>query len=186
MKIPLMYGTVLGIINALCTFGLFFTGFHSSPDKIAIAQWISTVVGIVSSVVCYALAMRDQRAARPVDQEWTYGSAAGAGIVTALVGVVIGTIVAYIYFAYVNPQFQEIALQHEVTKLEAKGIPADRIEAGMGIMRKFTNPAVMVIVQLILGGIFGTILALITAIFFKSRVVRVEEVDAPPPPVAGV
>ena len=62
MKTPLLYGSVLALIGAIVLFGLFFAGLHDSPDKLATAQWIDGATGIVATVACLALAMRDRRA----------------------------------------------------------------------------------------------------------------------------
>lgn len=84
MKIPLTYGSLLALIGALLTFGLFLAGLHDTPEKLHLAQPITIAVMVIASIALFALAMRARRAQYPSNREWTYGSAFGTGVLTAL------------------------------------------------------------------------------------------------------
>lgn len=185
MKTPLIYGAVNALIGALITYAFFFAGFHDTPDKMKQVQTFSTVIIVVVSVVCLALAMRERRAEFPADRNWGYGTAFGAGAMTAVWATVFGTVSAYIYFGIVNPQFSETVYQMQVQALEAKGLSASQIESASGMMRTFTGPIAMCVSQAIMGFLGGVILSLIVAIFFRNRP-QVVEADATlsPPPLA--
>jgi hypothetical protein len=169
MKTPLVYGSLMALVGALLTYGLFFAGYHDAPEKLQVAQWIGSGGGILASIVFTALAMRERRAEYPANREWGYGSAFVTGLLAGLVGAVLGAILAYIYFAFVNPGFNEIVYQAQVAKMEAKGMSSAQIEQASGMMRKMMSPVVMVIFQVIAGAVWSTILSLIVAIFFRNR-----------------
>lgn len=183
MKTPLLYGALMAIIGALITFGLFFAGFHDTASKFQVGQWIGSGFGLLTGIVCLALAMRERRAEYPVNRTWGYGPAVGTGVMTGLWAVLFGAVLAYVYFAIVNPNFGEFTYQMQVAKLQAKGMTPSQIEAASGVMRKFLSPVVMTIFQAIGGFVWSVILALIVAIFFRKPVAVAEpsELETPPP-----
>ena len=181
MKTPLLYGTLIAIIGALLTFGLFFAGYHDTPEKMKSVGWLPGVVGFVATIVGYILALRERRAEYPADKEWGYGSAFGTAFMTGLVSTVIGAVLSYVYLAIVNPHFAEVTYQAQVAAMEAKGIPSAQIEQAEPMMRKFINPTVMVVMQLVLGTILSAVIALIVAIFFRNREQPLAAVEATPP-----
>lgn len=190
MKLPLTYGSLLALIGALLTFGLFLAGLHDSPDKLHVAQPVSIVVMLAASITIFALAMRSRRAQYPSDREWSYGAAFGTGALTAVCAAVLGAIVSYIYFALVNPQFSDVLYQMQVTKLEEKGLGAAQIEQAEKVMRMFMSPIVLTISSLIQAIIGGVILSLIIAIFFRKPLATVpppfEPAATPPLPPSDV
>jgi hypothetical protein len=184
MKTPLLYGSLLALVGALLTYGMYFAGYHDTAEKMQSVQWIQICIGIIATVVLMALAIRERRTEYPTEQTWGYGSAFGTAVLTGLVSVVLGGILSYIYFAFVNPQFSEIVYQAQVLKMEQKGIPSSQIDAASGMMRKFTSPAVMIIFQVIIGCIFSALFALIIAIFFRNRDTPVPaDLESTPPVV---
>ena len=98
---------------------------------------------------------------------------------TALTSVVIGSIVTYIYMAYVNPGFTDIIYQAQAAKMEAKGMSSAQIEGA----RRFMSPGISTIFQMVFGAVFATIVALIVAIFFRKKPVSYATEDAVPPVV---
>ncbi len=174
----------MALIGALSTFGLYFAGFHDAPEKLQVAQWIGSGVGIVAAVVCTALAMRERRAEYPMENEWGYGSALGVGILTGVVAAVFGAILAYIYFGIVNPQFSDVVYQAQVAKMEQKGMSSAQIDAASGMMRKMMGPVAMTVFQLIGSIVWSVILSLIVAIFFRRRT-TITPAEVEPPTIPG-
>lgn len=175
MKLPLVYGLAMAAGGALLNVVLYLAGFHESTDKLPAAQVIGTVVGLGIVIACLALAMKHKRASYPADAEWGYGPALGVGVLTSLVGALFGAVFSYVYFAFINPDMSEVILQAQVEKMEAAGISAAKIEQAQPMMKKWMSPGVMTVMQLFFGVIFGIVLSLIVAIFFRKR-----EVVAPP------
>lgn len=181
MKTPLLYGTLIALVGALVTFGLFFAGYHDTPEKLQSVQWVPGVVALVATVLGFMLAMRERRAEYPAEKEWGYGAAFGTAFLTGLVSTVIGAVLSYVYFAIVNPNFTEVTYQAQVAAMEAKGIPAAQIEQAAPMMQRFMTPAFMIIAQLVMGTIYSLVIALIAAIFFRTREQPVASLEATPP-----
>lgn len=188
MKIPLTYGSLLALIGALLTFGLFLAGLHDTPEKLHVVQPITIGVMVVASIVLFALAMRARRAQYPTNREWNYGPALGTGALTAMWSALFSAVVSYVYFALVNPQFSDVLYQMQVAKLEEKGMSSAQIEQAEKFMRMFMSPVVLTISSLIQSFIIGVIFSLIIAIFFRKplapAIPSVESSAATPPPVA--
>lgn len=181
MKTPLTYGALLALIGALVTFGCFFAGLHDSVDTLKTAQWITSLVGLVATVVCLLLAMRAQRAELAPDRPWGYGPALGVGVLTGLWAAIIGAAVMYVYVSVINPQYSELIYQARVASLQAKNLPPEAVENTSAMMRRFDTPIVLTLSQLIGSFVGNVILALIVAIFVRRP--RAEMTPAPESPV---
>jgi hypothetical protein len=182
MKIPLTYGAAMAIAGALLTLILFFAGFHDTAEKMqsGFAQTIAIIGPLGIAVACLALAMRDKRANTPADMPWGYGSAFGTGVMTGLFSALFGAVFAYVYFAVLNPDMADVVYQMQVSKMEAKGMPSDRIDAAEQIMRKMLSPIMMTTFQTFFGFLWTVVLSLIIAIFYKRRPVGGENLATPP------
>jgi hypothetical protein len=183
MKIPLVYGLLMTVVGALLMFGLFFAGFHETPDKLAQVRWPSAGVSVLASVVLLGLAMRGQRAENPPAKEWGYGSAFGTGVLTAMWGCLFSAVVSYVYFAYVNPQFGDVVYQLQMQTMQASGAPAARIEAAEKMTRMFLSPIPLTIIQLLQSFIVLVIASLLVAIFVRKPTATAG-LEAEPPSIA--
>ncbi|PTX97939.1 DUF4199 domain-containing protein [Opitutus sp. ER46] len=182
MKTPLLYGALIALVGALLTFGLYFAGYHDTPEKMKAMQWLPGVVGLIASIICLALAMRERRVDFPADRTWGYGSALGTGVMTGLWAALFSAIVAFVYFVIVNPNFSETLHELQIASLVDKGMSQSQIDAAAPMMRKMSAPIPMTIMQTVFGFIWSVILALIIAIFFRKPLRTAEvAVDAPPP-----
>lgn len=157
---------------------LYFLGFQSSVEKFQTGQWIGGISGVVISAVFLALAMREKRADFPAVEDWGYGNALGAGVLTGLAASVFGIATGYFYFFVLNPEFSEISYQAQIRAMEASGKPADYVARAEPAIRMMSKPAVLFVFQTIGGFFFSLIISLIVAIFFRKR--ELPAVAAPP------
>lgn len=169
MKTYLTYGLAMAIASLLLTLALFFAGYHSDPDKVQSAQLTLTLAGLAISVVGIALGTKARRTEVPATEPFGYGRALGAGVMIALFSAAFGTIVHLTYTQAINPDFNEVLVQGQMAKLEADGLPASQIEAAEAVMRKMMHPALQAVFGLVGGTLYGTIIALITSIFFRRQ-----------------
>jgi len=168
MKIPLTYGFVLALGGALLLIALYLAGFYDNGEKLNVGQWIDGCVGLVIAITCLALAMREKRAAAPAGTEWGYGSAFGAGVLTALFAAIFAGFFGYLYFAVINPNMSEVLYQAQVAKLEAKGLPPARLEDAEKMMQRFFTPAVLTCFRVLGTFVWTLLLSLVVAIFFRK------------------
>lgn len=178
MKNALTYGLFMALAGAALLLLMYFLGFHDTPEKMQSVQWVGMVGGVVLGVVFLSLAMRDKRADFPAAEDWGYGNALGAGVLTSLFASLFGIVTAYLYFGVLNPDFSEVTYQMQVKAMEAKGMSADAIAKAEPMMRKFMSPGVLVAFQAFFGFVWSVVLSLIIAIFFRKR--EQPALDAPP------
>lgn len=171
MKTPLTYGFAMAVAGAVLTFAMFFMGFHDTPEKMdsIFTNTVNFVGPLAIGITCLVLAMKEKREDTPAEKDWGYGSALGTGVLTVLFGSLIGAVTAYVYYVFINPNIGEVIYQVQVAKMEAKGMSSDQIEKAEPMMRKFMNPVMMTVFQSVIGFVWGVILSLVVAIFFKKR-----------------
>lgn len=169
MKTYLVYGFAMALASALLTLALYFLGFHSDPTKFGPAQAIAGVVGVLIAVICIVLGTKARRAELPATEDFGYGSALGAGVMITLFSALFGIATTYLYFQVINPGFNDLMMQVQVEKLEAKGMSGQQLEQAENIMRKMMSPMMQSVWAFIGSVFFGTIISLITAAFLKRR-----------------
>ena len=169
MKTALTYGFGMALAGALLTLLLYFTGFHDSPEKLSSGQWLGTLGAIAIGITGTTLAMREKRANFPIEDDWGYGNALGAGVLTGLFAGLFSAVFTYVYFAIINPGMSELILQSQIAAMEAKGMPAANIERAEPMMRKWMSPPVITVMQLFFGFLWNVIISLVIAIFLRRR-----------------
>ena len=162
-----MYGVAMAVASSLLNYGLYFAGFHETPDKLGTAQMIAMIGGLLISITCITLGTRARRAETPANESFGYGRALGAGFMVSLWGVIFGTISQVLYIAVVNPGFGDVMVQTELAKAEARGASAQQLEQAEGFIRMMTSPTAQAVVGFIFGLIFCTVIALIVAAFVR-------------------
>jgi len=177
MKTTLFYGFAMAIVGTLLAYSLFFLGYHDSVEKLGTSQTISMIVGILNGITCITLGIRARREEVPASEPFGYGRALGTGTLIALWGSIFGTISHVLYMAVINPGFQDVVVQGELAKLEARGMSSAQIEQAEGMIRMMTGTVVQGIAALIFGFLFAFVFALIIAAFTRR--------PAPPATPAG-
>ncbi|HEY1793060.1 MAG TPA: DUF4199 domain-containing protein [Opitutaceae bacterium] len=168
-KTCLLYGFISALAQALMTLGLFFTGMHSDPSKLAAAGWISSILGLVIGITCILLCVRSVRAQTPADKPFGYGAALGAGSLQGLFSSILTAAFTYVYCAFVNPNYCQVLLDGVVDKLQSKGVSGDQLDKMEGFYRHIYTPGVLGIFGVVFGFIFAFILALIIAAFCRRK-----------------
>lgn len=169
MKTYLTFGFVMALAGALLTLALFFLGYHSDPAKIQTGQWISLPLLVVITVACLVLGIKARRADIPATEEFGYGRALGAGVMIVLFSAVFSVIFNAIYFSFINPDFVDVMVQAQTTKLEAKGIGSAQIEQMEKGMRFMMKPPLLAAFGFLQSMVWGTLIALITAAFLRRQ-----------------
>jgi hypothetical protein len=166
-------GAVLAVV-------LYLLGFHSDPQKLTTAQIIGTCATTAISVIGITLGIRARRAQISPTDEFTFGQAFGAGFMVGLFAALFGIVTTYVYTKFINPDFVDTIVQAQVSKLEAKNVPADRIEAVEKIIRRMSSPEIQAGAAFIMALLINTFVALIVAAFSKRPAAPLSY-EAPPP-----
>ena len=167
MKTTFIYGLSMAIAGTIMNFMFYFFGLHDSPDKIGTAQMIGLTLGMVITIGGLVLAVKARRSETPEEEDFGYGRALGAGVLTSLWASIFGTISNVVYMAFINPGMQEMIIEGEITKLEAKGMSAEQIDQAEGMIRMMTSPAASGIMGFIGAFVISVVICLIIAAVLK-------------------
>jgi len=178
MKTSLTYGFIMTLCGAFVSLGLYFSGLHSDPDKLKLAQTVGLVLGVIISVACTLLGMREKRANTPADKPWGYGSALGTGVMIGLFATIFSAVYNYCYFAFIDPNFREVVMQAQIAGLEAKNLSPAQIEQAEPYIRPWLSPGAMTATGAVMSFIWNLVISLIVAAFVKAR----PDTGAPVPP----
>lgn len=101
----------------------------------------------------------------------SYGKAFGAGFWTGLFAAIIGAIFTFLFVTEIDPNFtQEILTKAEEQMLEQNPNMSDeQLEMALSWTEKFTSPAMITVMALVMNVFYATILSLIIAIFVKRE-----------------
>ncbi len=172
MKTYIIYGCLWGLAGAVLTLALFFLGFHSDASKLSTAQIIGTVAGLIISVVFLVLGTKARRDEIPPTEPFGYGRALGAAMMVALFGVLFSVIFNFIYMQFINAGMQDLIMQAQIDKLEAKGLSSAQIEGAEKFMRMMMKPPVQAVMGLVAGLFFSLLISLVTSAFLKRPAVE--------------
>jgi len=167
MKTCILFGFIAALAGAFLVLIEFFVGLHSDISRLPVANVVGSFGGLAISITCTVLGVKARRADVPAGEAFGYGRAAWSGIVINAVGSVLSAVFLYAYYAFINPGFADILLQDSSNKLEAKGLSGDRLEKIEAFNRIMFTPGWMAVFAVVLGLVFGVVLALIVAAFLK-------------------
>jgi Protein of unknown function (DUF4199) len=167
MKIPLTYGALMAVASSLVTLLLFFLGYHSDAAKMQSIQPVQLIVVLAISFAGITMGMRARRAQIPPHEPFSYGRALGTGVLIGLCAALFGAAFNMLYATVINSGFNDVMMQMQTDKLEAKGMSSDQIEKASGMMKMMFNPIIQFIFALIIGTFSAFIISLIAAAFVK-------------------
>lgn len=181
MKTSLTYGFLIALAGLVLSLLMYFTGFHTDVEKMqsGLAKAIGMVVPLLIGIIGLVLSIRESRATRAAEAPWGYGSALGAGVMTALFAALFSAVFSYLYVGIINPNFGDVVYQTQVAAMEAKNVPAEQIERAEPFMRKMMSPVMMTVVGTVMGFIWSVVLSLLIAIFFRQRAAAAPAAEPP-------
>lgn len=169
MKTYLTYGFVMALAGALLTLVLFFLGYHSDVEKLASAQIIGSIGGLIIGFIVIFLGTKARRAEVPASEPFGYGRALGAGVMISLFGSLFGIVTNFVYFKLINPSMVDLIVQAQLDKFEAKGMSGVQLEQAEKMVRMMSGPIISSVFGFIAAFLFGTLIALITAAFLRRN-----------------
>lgn len=167
MKTTFFYGLSMAIAGTLMTFVLYFLGLHDAADKIGTAQTIAMIGGMAITIGGLILAVKARRSEIPDEEDFGYGRALGAGVLTSLWASIFGSISSVVYMGFINPGMQDLIIENEITKLEASGMSVEQIDQAEGMIRMMTSPAASGIMGFIGAFVISVVICLIIAAVLK-------------------
>lgn len=167
MKTYLIFGLAYALAGAALTFALYLLGFHSDPAKVGASQAISTIALLAISAVCIVAGTKARRADVPMDEEFGYGRALGAGVMIVLFAALFSIVTNFVYMRLVNPDLVDVLVASQIEKWEAAGMNSQQIETAEAMMRKMMHPAIQGVSAFLFTLVIGAVVSLVTAAFLK-------------------
>jgi len=159
-KNALNWGVIMGIVTIIYSLLMYFLDLSLEPW----VNWASFVF-IIGVLIFATITYRDKVLGGTI----TYGQALGFGVLTILVSVIISAIYSYIFMTIIDPEFVNKLLAMQEEKMIEQGVPAEQIEKGMEMVKKFMQPAVISLISIPSNMFFGLIITLITSAILKKN-----------------
>jgi Protein of unknown function (DUF4199) len=167
MKTCALYGCYATLASAVLLLAIYFMGFHSDVSKLPTASWIGNIGGLAIGISVTILGIKARREEVPATESFGYGRAFVTGFLIHLVAAVLGSVVNFVYFSYLNPGMCDLIEQAQIERLEAKGLGGAQLDQAQTMIHLMTKPPVLVAWTFFFIVVFGTILSLIAAAFLK-------------------
>ncbi len=181
MKTTFLYGLGMAIAGAVLNFILYFAGMHDTPEKLQSSQTVGMVAGLVITVAGLVLAIRARRDETPLDEDFGYGRALGAGTLTALWGSLFGNLFNVAYMTVINPGLADVTREMQINAWEEQGLTPEQIDQAEGFLNMMSNPALQFVFGFIFAFLFSFVFALIIAAFIRRSAEESFDEAAPPP-----
>ena len=156
----LVWGAILGFVGIIYNVILYMLDQNLNQNL--------GYAGILITIVVLILAVRSYRDS-VMGGVLPFGPAFKFGFIVILVSTVISVIYAYLLWTVIDPDIIGKMKDMQMEKMLEQGIPEEGLDQAMSIAEKFMSPVVMVIMTLVTGVFFGTIVALIIAAIFKKN-----------------
>jgi hypothetical protein len=158
--IGLRYGLICGLITVVYSFILNITELALTNQ---ILGWISFFILLAA----IWMAMREFK--RQNQGFMSYGQGLSIGTLVVLVSSILGGIFTYLYVTIIDKGYIEKMRNMQVAELERKGMSDDQIDQAMLITDKMMTPAMIPLMAIVGGVVFGFILSLIIAAIVKHN-----------------
>lgn len=162
--LALRYGLLTALALFVVGLALQFSGL---VDPVARkGNWISSLFTLLIFFGGIYIAVREYK--KENGNTITFGRALGFGTLTVAIICLVGMVLNYLHFAFIDPGMIEQIREASVAQLEERGMDEAQIEQAMQITKIFTSPVAMAIIGAFVSFIMGFIAALITAAIHQN------------------
>lgn len=180
MKTYALYGIGITLASAILTLVLMAAGFLTNPEKLGMAFLILMCFLLIILIVGIVMATKATRA-EAANRGFSYGQAWKAAVLTVVFAAIFGCVFNFVYYSYINPNYNEVAMQWTRSMMENRGVSSEKVEKQMDEMRAKGTVERQLINGFIFTIILGSIIGLITAAVMKRPPVEDLTQAAPPP-----
>ena len=160
-KIALNYGLILGFVSILLHVVLFALGKHLDQD------WKVSVLSIAITAVVIVLGIKKFKESN--NGLLSFGQGLKTGIAIAMISAVVYIVYTMIFMFVISPESMEHALEIARQKLlEDPNMTDETIEAALSIQKKFSAPAFLIPIMLIMSLFIGFVISLIATLIMKK------------------
>jgi len=155
------YGLILGLVAALFTIIFYISGLYLSQ------QWIGNL-SFIFTLAFMVIACREYKTEN--GGILPFGKAFLVAFFVGLIGIVLNSIINYIYISLVDPGIMQNMMDKQLAELaENPSISDEQLEATEEMMANFQNPLFIVGSSLFGGAFISALLGLIVAAIVKKN-----------------
>lgn len=164
MPAPLLFGLFLGVAQTVVTLMVYGFGLHSAPERIEFGMTVESLGGFVVLMLALVASLRSTQARLEPGAAMSYGRALRAGAATAVIGGLVAAGGQYVYGTVINPEFAETFF---------KALAGDQVFSPEDTARILEQiPGRIAIRNGISTTVFGTVMSLAIALFFRRTATR--------------
>jgi hypothetical protein len=160
MKPILTAGIALGVLVAIWTFFMGFTGWHRNPEMDTIFIAVAALINI--GVIVWGLMQTAKDGRR-------YWSQVGAGVLIGVVGAVLIFCASLLFTTVAFPGFSEERMAGHAERLEAHQLDQADIDAQLEVFALAETPIVHATTGTVGTLVTSFVVALITAAFVRAK-----------------
>jgi Protein of unknown function (DUF4199) len=156
-----------GLIAAGISIAWSLIGYLLGNETQESLKWVSNIVIITVSVLCFRGAIAEVRTAQ--NGFISFRQAFKVSFLTGLIAAVINLAFTYVYFTYINPEFIGFIIEKAQQDMIDKGMSDEQVEMAIKMQSKFMTPAIMAGFALLFSLVFNAIIGLIMAAIMKKE-----------------
>jgi hypothetical protein len=159
-SVGIRYGLILSVISIAYFLGISMAGLAGEGG-------IWSFIGAIPSIIVIVLAHKYFKDNGNGFME--YGQGFGIGFWIVLISSIVSSAFTYVYIKFIDTTFTQTMLDKSRDSMAEGGNMSDaQIDQAMEITSKFMSPEAIVGMGIVMGLIFGCIIALIVTIFTKK------------------
>lgn len=167
-KVAMTYGLYMGLTSIVLAVIQYVTGIYDISGQSG-QQWISMLLGLAVTVTFVILAFNKYKAEG--DGYLNFGEGFKLSFTTIIYSILISIVWLALYIWVLEPDYQDQIMQGSYDKLISQGLEegTEGFDMAMSMTEKMTSPIFMLLLTIVNGAIFGAIISLIMAAFFKNK-----------------
>lgn len=159
-SVGIRYGLILAVVSIAYFLGISMAGLAGEGG-------IWSFIGAIPSIIVIILAHKYFKDNGNGFME--FGQGFSIGFWAVLISSIVSSVFSYIYMKFIDTTFTQTMLDKSRDNMAEGGNMSDaQIDQAMEITAKFMTPEAMVGMGIVMGLIFGCIIALIVTIFTKK------------------
>ena len=161
-KIVAKYGLIQGVVSTAVSIVSTLAAIKPS--------WAASVLTTALLVVLIVLAHREFKNTH--NGVMTYGEGLWSGTLLSIIAAVVGAVLVYVYFGYMNTTYFATAIRAQQAVLAQRGVTGAQAQQAMGLVGAVMTPVGIAVSSLISGVVVGFVVALIATIFTRCATAR--------------
>lgn len=166
-RTALLYGVLLGALQVAGTLAVYTFGLHASPDSIASAALLESIITFVVMMAGICLGLRAIRLAQArAGADFTFRLGAKSALIISGAGAIVTAIGQYLYAAVIHPAYSQHLRALYVSKTQFTAEQAAAYEPQLNLL---TSPLFRSLGQSFNVFFFSLMVGVIYAFLFRAR-----------------